>query len=106
MGSVQAVEAVILAWLVACTLDAVQGADCTRLPEGRDREDCYYASARAARRDPVALRAALAGVPDPHHDAILVRLAADEPGDAAVVCGALRHPASCGIGGSVVPSMR
>jgi hypothetical protein len=97
------VEAVILAWLAACTLDAVPGGDCTRLPEGRDREDCHYASARAARRDPAALRAVLGGVPDLQHDAILVRLAADEPEAAAVACGLLRVPAPCGNGGSVVP---
>ena len=96
-------DAVILAWLAACTLDARPGGDCTRLPEGRDREDCHYASARAARRDPAALRAALSGVADPLHDAILVRLAADEPASASVACGLLRTAAPCGVGGSVVP---
>ncbi len=94
----------ILAGLLACTLDAVPGGDCARLPEGRDRDDCHYASARAARRDAGTLTSVLSRVEDPLHDAILMRLAADEPADAAVVCGALRHPAPCGVGGSVVPA--
>jgi hypothetical protein len=95
---------VILGLLLACTLDAVEGGDCARLPEGRNREDCVYASARTLRDQDARLDALLATLPRQEADAVLLRLAADEPAVAAKLCARVSEAARTGCGGgSVVP---
>jgi hypothetical protein len=95
----------VIALLLACTLDAVEGGDCARLPEGRNREDCLYASARTVRADETKLDALLAGMEPDARDALLLRLAADEPEAASRLCARVSPGARprCGTGGSVVP---
>ncbi len=86
---------------LACNLDAIEGGDCARLPEGRNRTDCWYASLRTVRGDDAKLDGALAGLPDAERDLLLLRLAADAPEARARVCARVSDPArreSCGSG--------
>jgi hypothetical protein len=91
---------------LACTLDAVEGGDCARLPEGRNREDCVYASARTVRGDDAKLDALLGTMAPDSRDALLLRLVADEPAAGARLCPRVGDAARarCGVGGSVVPA--
>ncbi len=96
----------VIALLVAlgCNLDAIEGADCSRLPEGRNRTDCWYASLRTVRDDDAKLDAALARIPDADRDDLLLRLAADAPEAKERVCARVTAPgarSSCGTGGSL-----
>lgn len=105
MDPLHPVDPVILL-LLACTLDAVEGGDCGRLPEGRNREDCLYASARTVRGDDAKLDALLGTMPPAARDTLLLRLVADEPDAASRLCPRVGEAARarCGVGGSVVPA--
>ncbi len=90
--------------LLACNLDAVEGGDCLRLPEGRNREDCVYASVRTVRGDDAKLEVVLAPLGATERDEVLLRLVADEPSTAARLCPRVSEPARARCGsGSVVP---
>lgn len=89
---------------LGCNLDAVEGADCTRLPEGRNRTDCWYATLRTVREDDAKLDAALARIPAADQEGLLVRLAADAPEARERLCARVSTPAaraSCGSGTSL-----
>ncbi len=90
--------------LLACNLDAIEGGDCLRLPEGRNREDCVYASVRTVRDDDVKLDGVLAPLGVAERDEVLLRLVADEPAIAERLCVRVSEPvrSRCGSG-SVVP---
>ena len=90
--------------LLGCNLDAIEGGDCLRLPEGRNREDCVYASVRTVRGDDVKLDGVLAPLGVAERDEVLLRLVADEPASATTLCPRVSEPvrARCGSG-SVVP---
>jgi len=95
----------LLAAALGCNLDAIEGGDCTRLPEGRNRADCWYASLRTVRDDDAGFDATLTRVPAPERDALLLRLAADAPEVRERVCARVSDPAartSCGTG-TVLP---
>jgi hypothetical protein len=80
-----------LALLVGC--GAVEDGDCSRIPEGRAKEDCRYALARAHADEPARLDAALAAIPDPAaRDMVLLRLAVDLPARAPELCARMTTP--------------
>lgn len=95
MGPLPRVEAVIFALVLlgACNLGVVDDGDCSRISEGRAKEDCRYARARTHAEDPAALDADLAAIPDSAaRDMVLLRLAVDLPSRAPELCARMTTP--------------
>lgn len=94
MGPVPALVAVIsvLAWLACSGAPAPPPesvAECAGL-DGVDVEECRFAFAKRAAKDPKALDQVLAAIPEPlSKDLVLVRLAFDAPGSSARFCAAV-----------------